>query len=183
MANNLAKKYTDLIKERLNSIYHFKSVMEVPKLEKIVINAGVGDATKDSKFLESMYNEIQTITGQKPVITKAKKSVATFKLRENQGIGVKVTLRGNKMWNFVENLVNVAIPRIRDFKGIPPKGFDGRGNYTLGIKEQIIFTEIKFDSIKRIRGFDVTFVTSTNDDKKAFELLKALGLPFYNTNK
>ncbi|MDR3249802.1 MAG: 50S ribosomal protein L5 [Mycoplasmataceae bacterium] len=175
---NWKKKYNDKISKDLMQEYKYSSIMQIPRLEKIVINAGVGDATKDAKMIESMYNEIQAITAQKPIMTMSKKAIATFKLRENQNIGVKVTLRGNKMWNFVANLINVALPRVRDFKGLPKNAFDGRGNYTIGIKEQIIFTEINFDQIKRIRGFDITFVTSTNDDKQSFSLLKSIGLPF-----
>ena len=151
--------------------------MQTPRLEKICINAGIGDATNDPKLLEAAAAELEAITGQKPVLTRAKKAIATFKLRENQAIGAKVTLRGEKMWNFVENLVNIALPRVRDFKGLPYNSFDGQGNYTIGIKEQIIFTEINFDQIKRVRGFNVTFVTSTSNKDESRALLKAIGLP------
>ncbi|MDR2369730.1 MAG: 50S ribosomal protein L5 [Mycoplasmataceae bacterium] len=178
MSLNLKTKYEKLIKDALMTEFAFKSIMQVPKLEKIVINAGVGDAAADVKYIEAMTNEIQAITGQKPILTKSKKAIATFKLRENQAIGVKVTLRGERMWNFVENLINVALPRVRDFKGVSNNSFDGRGNYTIGIKEQIIFTEINYDDIKRVRGFDVTFVTSTNKNDVAKAMLKAIGLPF-----
>ncbi|MDR0675387.1 MAG: 50S ribosomal protein L5 [Mycoplasmataceae bacterium] len=178
MSLNLKTKYEKKIKDALMTEFSYKSVMEVPKLEKIVINAGVGDGAADAKFIEAMSNEIQVITGQKPILTKSKKAIATFKLRENQAIGVKVTLRGERMWNFVENLVNVALPRVRDFKGVSNNSFDGRGNYTIGIKEQIIFTEINYDDIKRVRGFDVTFVTSTKKNEVAKAMLKAIGLPF-----
>ena len=178
MKNTLTKKYQEQIKEVLMTNNTYSSIMQLPKLEKIVINSGVGDATSDAKLLESVVNELTAITGQKPVITRSKKAIATFKLRENQGIGAKVTLRGEKMWNFIENLVNVALPRVRDFKGIPNNSFDHHGNYTLGIKEQIIFTEINYDDVKKIRGFDITFVTSSNNDEQARELLKAIGLPF-----
>ncbi|MDR1235123.1 MAG: 50S ribosomal protein L5 [Mycoplasmataceae bacterium] len=178
MSLNLKAKYGKLIKDALMSEYKYKSVMQVPKLEKIVINAGVGDAASDAKFIEAMTNEILVITGQKPVLTKSKKAIATFKLRENQAIGVKVTLRGERMWNFVENLINVALPRVRDFKGLSNNSFDGRGNYTIGIKEQIIFTEVNYDDIKKVRGFDVTFVTSTKKNEVAKAMLKAIGLPF-----
>ncbi|MDR0857157.1 MAG: 50S ribosomal protein L5 [Mycoplasmataceae bacterium] len=174
----LKGQFEKMIADSLMEIHHYKSVMQIPKLEKIVINAGVGDATKDAKLVDSMANEIELITGQKPIKTRSKKAIATFKLRENQEIGVKVTLRGDKMWNFVSNLINVAIPRVRDFKGVPTASFDGHGNYTLGIKEQIIFTEINYDSVKKIRGFDVTFVTSSKNDEEARELLKAIGMPF-----
>lgn len=175
---NLKTKYTKLINEALMKEFNYKSVMQIPKLEKVIINAGVGDATNDAKLIEAMSNEIELISGQKPILTKSKKAIATFKLRENQAIGVKVTLRGERMWNFIENLIKIALPRVRDFKGLSQKAFDGRGNYTIGIKEQIIFTEINYDDIKKVRGFDVTFVTSTNDDKQALALLKIIGLPF-----
>lgn len=180
---NLKAKYTKLINESLMKEFNYKSVMQIPKLEKVIINAGVGDATTDAKLIEAMSNEIELISGQKPILTKSKKAIATFKLRENQAIGVKVTLRGERMWNFIENLVKIALPRVRDFKGLSNKAFDGHGNYTIGIKEQIIFTEINYDDIKKVRGFDVTFVTSTNDDKQAHALLKVIGLPFMKGNK
>ncbi|MGL4647187.1 MAG: 50S ribosomal protein L5 [Mycoplasmoidaceae bacterium] len=174
----LKDKYNKEIVPTLMKEFSFKSVMQVPKIEKIVINAGVGDATQDSKNLDSVYEQIIAITGQKPVKTKAKKSLSTYKLREGQEIGVKVTLRNENMWNFLEKLISVAIPRIRDFRGLPLKSFDGRGNYTIGIKEQIIFPEINFDNVKRIRGFDVTIVTSTNSNEEALALLREMGLPF-----
>ncbi len=183
MQNTLTKKYQEIIKNALMADNQYKSVMQLPKLEKVVINSGVGDATTDAKLLESVVQELTAITGQKPVITRSKKAIATFKLRENQGIGAKVTLRGEKMWNFIENLINVALPRVRDFKGIPNSSFDGHGNYTLGIKEQIIFTEINYDQVKKIRGFDVTFVTSSKDDEQARKLLEAIGLPFAKIKK
>ncbi|MDR0340702.1 MAG: 50S ribosomal protein L5 [Mycoplasmataceae bacterium] len=175
---NLKAKYQELIKDYMMKKYKYSSVMQVPKLEKIVINSGVGDATKDAKLVESAKNEIEAITGQKAIFTVSKKSIATFRLRENQNIGVKVTLRGERMWNFVEKLVNIALPRTKDFKGIPVNSFDGRGNYTLGIKEQIIFTEVEFDQVKKVRGFDVTFVTSVKNNEEAFDLLTAIKLPF-----
>ncbi len=180
---NLVQKYRKLTQEKLMAEYNYKSVMQVPKLEKIVINSGVGDATNDPKLLEAVYKELELITGQKPILTKSKKAIATFKLRENQNIGAKVTLRGNIMYNFLENLINIAIPRIRDFKGLNPNSFDGQGNYTMGIKEQIIFTEINYDDIKKIRGFDITFVTSTKKDQEALSLLLALGLPIIKKGK
>lgn len=180
---NLKAKYTKLINDSLMKEFNFKSIMQIPKLEKVIINAGVGDATNDAKLIEAMSNEIELISGQKPILTKSKKAIATFKLRENQAIGVKVTLRGERMWNFIENLVKIALPRVRDFKGLSNKAFDGHGNYTIGIKEQIIFTEINYDDIKKVRGFDVTFVTSTNNDKQAHALLKVIGLPFMKGNK
>lgn len=178
MVMSLKQKYLEKINNDLMQNHGFKSVIQVPKLEKVVINAGIGDATKDAKMIEAAFNEIKAITGQKPIMTKSKKAIATFKLRENQPIGVKVTLRGEKMWNFIENLINIALPRVRDFKGVSKKSFDGHGNYTIGIKEQIIFTEINYDDIKRNRGFDITFVTSAKNDKDAFELLKSIGIPF-----
>ncbi|MDR2847017.1 MAG: 50S ribosomal protein L5 [Mycoplasmataceae bacterium] len=172
------KIYSEKIKTKLMADFKYTSVMQVPTIEKVVINAGVGDATKDAKMIEAAFNEIQNISGQKPVMTKSKKAIATFKLRENQAIGVKVTLRGELMWNFIAKLINIALPRVRDFKGIPKNAFDGHGNYTLGIKEQIIFTEVNYDDIKRIRGFDVTFVTNAKNDQQALAVLQAIGLPF-----
>lgn len=174
----LKEKYEKLIKDALMAEFKYKSVMQIPKLEKIVINAGVGDAASDAKLIEAMAKEIELISGQKPILTKSKKAIATFKLRENQPIGVKVTLRKERMWNFVENLINIALPRVRDFKGLSNNSFDGQGNYTIGIKEQIIFTEINYDDIKKVRGFDVTFVTSTNKNDVARAMLTAIGLPF-----
>ena len=173
----LKAKYKTECVPALMEKFKYTSVMQVPHLEKVVINVGVGDATQNSKFLDDAVADLTIITGQKPVLTRAKKAIATFKLRENQAIGAKVTLRGEKMWNFVENLVNIALPRVRDFKGLPYNSFDGQGNYTIGIKEQIIFTEINFDQIKRVRGFNVTFVTSTSNKDESRALLKAIGLP------
>ncbi len=174
----LKDRYKKEIAPALMKEFSYKSVMQVPRIEKIVINAGVGDATQDSKNIDSVYNEISVITGQKPIKTKAKKSLATYKLREGQEIGVKVTLRNDQMWNFLDKLILVAIPRIRDFRGISTKSFDGRGNFTMGIKEQIIFPEINFDDVKRIRGFDITIVTSANKNEEALSLLKHAGIPF-----
>ena len=171
------KVYLDKIGKSLTEQFKYTNVMQVPRLEKICINAGIGDAASDAKLIEQAAKEIEQITGQKPVLTRAKKAIATFKVREGQPIGVKVTLRGEKMWNFVENLVNIALPRVRDFKGLPGNSFDKQGNYTMGIKEQIIFTEINFDEIKRVRGFNITFVTSTNNKEETKALLKAIGLP------
>ena len=149
-----------------------------PKLEKIVVNIGVGEASHDSKFIEAAVQDLETITGQKPIITKAKKSIAGFKLREGQSIGTKVTLRGENMYNFMDKLIRVALPRVRDFRGISPKAFDGFGNYTLGIKEQLIFPEINYDKIEKIRGFDIMIVTTAKSDSEALSLLEALGMPF-----
>ena len=171
------KVYLDKIAKSLTEQFKYTNVMQVPRLEKVCINAGIGDAASDAKLIEQAAKEIEQITGQKPVLTRAKKAISTFKVREGQPIGVKVTLRGEKMWNFVENLVNIALPRVRDFKGLPGNSFDKQGNYTMGIKEQIIFTEINFDEIKRVRGFNITFVTSTNNKEETKALLKAIGLP------
>lgn len=172
-----AQIYQKKIAESLTDQFHYKNINQTPKLEKVCINAGIGDAVSDSKLIDQAAKELMAITGQKPVLTYAKKAIATFKIRQNQPIGVKVTLRGEKMWNFIENLVNIALPRVRDFKGLSPNSFDGDGNYTLGIKEQIIFMEINFDEVKRVRGFNVTFVTSTKKKEEALALLKAIGLP------
>lgn len=175
--NNLRKKFFEEIIFSLKKDLNFSSIMQVPRLEKVVVNIGCGDAAQDRRFLESSFNELQLITNQKPCITKARKSIAEFKLRTGQPIGLKVTLRSKNMWNFVEKLFNVALPRVRDFKGIKRDSFDGKGNLTIGIKEQIIFTEIVYDDIKKTRGMDVTFVTSTDNDDHARELLLALGCP------
>lgn len=174
----LKAKYKQEIAPALFKKLALKSVMQVPKLEKIVINMGVGDATNDSKLLEAAVEELTAITNQKPVTTRAKKSIASYKLRQGQFIGAKVTLRNQNMWSFAEKLFNLALPRVRDFRGFSPSGFDGRGNFTLGIHEQIIFNEIVYDKVKKIRGMDITFVTSTDNDDHAYELLLGLGLPF-----
>ena len=174
----LEEKYTKEIKDALMQKYNYKSVMQIPKLDKIVINMGVGDARENSKAVESAANDLGLITGQKPVITKARKSVATFKVREGMNIGCKVTLRGSKMYEFVDRLFNAALPRVRDFRGINPNSFDGRGNYALGIKEQLIFPEIDYDKIDKIRGMDIIFVTTAETDEEARELLTLMGAPF-----
>ncbi len=174
----LEEKYTKEIKDALMKKYSYKSVMQIPKLEKIVINMGVGDARENSKAVESAANDLTLITGQKAVITKAKKSVATFKVREGMNIGCKVTLRGSKMYEFADRLFNAALPRVRDFRGINPNSFDGRGNYALGIKEQLIFPEIDYDKIDKIRGMDIIFVTTAHTDEEARELLTLMGAPF-----
>ncbi|MDQ3193449.1 MAG: 50S ribosomal protein L5 [Bacteroidota bacterium] len=158
--------------------FNFKNVMQTPKLQKININVGVGAAVADQKLIETTVKEIEAITGQKPAVVAAKKSVSNFKLREGQNIGVKLTLRNARMYEFLERFINVAIPRIRDFKGLSDKSFDGRGNYSIGIKEQIIFPEINVDNVNRISGMDLTFVTSAKTDEESFELLKGFGLPF-----
>ena len=174
----LEEKYTKEIKDALMTKYNYKSVMQIPKLDKVVINMGVGDARENSKAVESAANDLGIITGQKPVITKARKSVATFKVREGMNIGCKVTLRGSKMYEFVDRLFNAALPRVRDFRGINPNSFDGRGNYALGIKEQLIFPEIDYDKIDKIRGMDIIFVTTAETDEEARELLTLMGAPF-----
>ena len=174
----LEEKYTKEIKDALMQKYNDKSVMQIPKLDKVVINMGVGDARENSKAVESAANDLGLITGQKPVITKARKSVATFKVREGMNIGCKVTLRGSKMYEFVDRLFNAALPRVRDFRGINPNSFDGRGNYALGIKEQLIFPEIDYDKIDKIRGMDIIFVTTAETDEEARELLTLMGAPF-----
>ena len=174
----LEEKYTKEIKDALMSKYNYKSTMQIPKLDKVVVNMGVGDAKENSKAGESAANDLGLITGQKPVITKARKSVATFKIREGMNIGCKVTLRGSKMYEFVDRLFNAALPRVRDFRGINPNSFDGRGNYALGIKEQLIFPEIDYDKIDKIRGMDIIFVTTAETDEEARELLTLMGAPF-----
>ena len=176
--NSLKEKYTKEIIPALTEKYNYTTVMAVPKLEKIVVNMGVGDATLNSKLLDVAVSELEKITGSTPVITKAKKSIAGFKLREGQAIGTKVTLRGAAMYNFMEKLIRVALPRVRDFRGVNPKAFDGFGNYTLGIKEQLIFPEIDYDNVLKIRGMDIVFVTTAKTNGEALDLLKGFGLPF-----
>ncbi len=176
----LKSQYKDDIRTTLKDKFHYKSVMQVPKLEKIAINQGVGAATTDKKLIETAISELSTITGQQAVSSKSKKDISNFKLRKGMPVGVRVTLRDNHMYEFLDRLISVALPRIRDFKGINDKGFDGRGNYTLGITEQIIFPEINIDKINKIMGMDITFVTSANNDVEALELLKSFGLPFKN---
>ena len=176
--SRLQTKYLKDIRPELFKTLKFKSIMQVPKVEKIVVNVGVGDATGNAKLLEESVKELTDITGQKPVITKSKKSIATFKLRENQAIGTKVTLRGVKMYQFLDKLVSIALPRVRDFRGVSRNSFDGRGNYTLGIKEQLIFPEINFDRVNKIRGMDIVIVTTAQNDEQAYALLQALGMPF-----
>lgn len=158
--------------------FQYKNIMEAPKLDKVVINMGVGDAKENAKFLESAVNDLSIITGQQPVVTRAKKSVSNFKLREGMKIGTKVTLRGDRMYEFVDRLLNVALPRVRDFRGVSPKSFDGRGNYSLGIREQLIFPEINYDQIEKVRGMDIVFVTTAKTDEEAREFLGLLGMPF-----
>ena len=170
--------YNDQIKDGMVKKFGYKNVMEIPKLDKIVLNMGVGEAKENAKLLEAACKDLETITGQKPVITRAKNSVANFKIREGQAIGCKVTLRGEKMYEFADRLINLALPRVRDFRGVNPNAFDGRGNYALGIKEQIIFPEIEFDKVDKVRGMDVIFVTTAKTDEEARELLRLFNMPF-----
>ena len=176
--NQLKQKYVDEVAPSLMKKFNYSSVMEVPKIEKIVINMGVGDAVQNSKALDSAVEELSLISGQKPLITRAKKSIAGFRLREGMPIGAKVTLRGERMYEFLQKLIGVSLPRVRDFRGISKKAFDGRGNYTLGVKEQLIFPEINYDKVNKVRGMDIVIVTTSNTDEEARELLAQLGMPF-----
>ena len=178
IVNRLQVKYENEVKKALLEKYQYSSPMQIPGLNKIVINIGVGDATQDGKRLEEAVAELAQITGQKPVITKAKKSIATFKVREGQEIGCKVTLRGLRMWDFYDKLVSIALPRVRDFRGVSKNAFDGRGNYTLGIKEQLIFPEIDYDKVAKVRGMDIVIVTTARTDEEAYTLLDLMGMPF-----
>ena len=178
MAARIKEMYLKEVAPALMKKYEYKSTMQIPKLEKIVINVGAGDAKDNSKVIDSIMTDLQTISGQKPVPTYAKKSVANFKLREGMKIGAKVTLRGERMYEFVDRLFNIALPRVRDFKGINPDGVDGRGNYSLGLKEQLIFPEIVYDQVEKIRGMDIAFVTTAQTDEEARELLTLMGAPF-----
>ena len=176
--NRLQEKYNNLVKPELINQFNYSSTMQIPRLEKIVVNMGIGDAVSNSKVLDDAVAELQAITGQKPVVTKAKKSIASFKLREGMPIGCKVTLRGERMYEFLDKLISISLPRVRDFHGINDNAFDGRGNYTLGVKEQLIFPEINFDNIKKIRGMDIVIVTTANTDEEGRALLSLLGMPF-----
>ena len=176
--NRLKEKYKNEIVPNLIKKHNYNTIMEVPKLEKIVVNMGVGDATGNSKLLEAAVKDLSLITGQKPVVTKAKKSIAGFKVREGQAIGCKVTLRGENMYNFLDKLISITLPRVRDFRGISPKSFDGRGNYTLGLNEQLIFSEIVYDDVVKVRGMDIVFVTTAKTNEEAYDLLKGFGMPF-----
>ncbi len=176
--NRLQEKYQNSVRQSLVEKFKFTSVMQAPQVSKIVVNMGVGDAIANSKALDDAVNELTQITGQKPVITKAKKSIANFKLREGMSIGCKVTLRGERMYDFLDKLVSIALPRVRDFQGVSSKAFDGRGNYTLGVKEQIIFPEVNYDKINKVRGMDIVIVTTAKTDLEALELLTQLGMPF-----
>ncbi|MBC7319349.1 50S ribosomal protein L5 [bacterium] len=170
--------YRETVVPYLMKRFNYKNIMAVPKIEKVVINMGVGDAIQNPDLLKAAVNDLMVISGQKPVVTKAKKSISNFKLRKGMSIGCMVTLRGNRMYEFLDKLLNVALFRIRDFRGVSPKSFDGRGNYTLGIKEQLIFPEIEYDKVVKVRGMDITIVTTAKTDEEAYELLKALGMPF-----
>lgn len=172
------KLYNEEIADDLMKKFNYSSKMEVPKLEKIVINMGVGDGAHDSKFIDAALTDLELLSGQKPVVTKARKSIAGFKIREGNAIGVKVTLRGEKMYNFFEKLVKISLPRVRDFRGVSKTAFDGKGNYTLGIKEQIVFPEIEYDQVLKVRGMDIVFVTTAKTNEEALELLSGFGMPF-----
>ena len=178
--SNLREKYTSEVAPALMKQFNYKSVMQIPKIEKVVVNVGCSEAKDNSKVIDSVISDIEQITGQHPIVCKAKKSVANFKHREGQPIGVKVTLRGERMYEFIERLFEVALPRVRDFHGINGNSFDGRGNYSFGIKEQLIFPEIEYDKIDALRGMDISFVTTATTDEEAKALLKALGAPFAN---
>ncbi|MGE5631158.1 MAG: 50S ribosomal protein L5 [Caulobacteraceae bacterium] len=174
----LKDKYLNEVAPALMQKFQYSSVMQIPKLEKVVINMGLGDTKDNAKGLDAAVSDLATITGQKPVVTKAKKSVAAFKVRKGMSIGAKVTLRGDKMFEFVDKLLNIALPRVRDFRGVSPKAFDGRGNYALGVKEQLIFPEIEIDKVDKTRGMDIIFVTTAKTDEEARELLRLLGMPY-----
>jgi large subunit ribosomal protein L5 len=176
--SRLKEKYTSEIVPSLVEKFNYSSVMAVPKLDKIVVNMGVGDAVSNAKALDKAVEELTEITGQKPLVTKAKKSIAGFKLREGMPIGAKVTLRGERMYDFLDKLISVSLPRVRDFRGVSKKAFDGRGNYTLGVKEQLIFPEVDYDKVDKVRGMDVVIVTTANTDEEARELLTQMGMPF-----
>ena len=178
MAARLKERYVNEVADALMKKFNYKSVMQIPKLEKIVINVGCGEARDNPKVLDAIISDIKQITGQKPVICKAKKSVANFKLREGMAIGVKVTLRGERMYEFLDRFFNLALPRVRDFRGINPNSFDGRGNYSVGVKEQLIFPEIDYDKIDKVRGMDICMVTTAGTDEEARELLSLMGAPF-----
>ena len=178
MAKNLKETYTTEIAAKLKEEFGYSNIHQVPKVVKVIINRGLGEASQNAKALESSIREVATITGQKPVVTRAKKAIAGFKIRQGMPVGVMVTLRGDRMYAFLERLINLALPRIRDFRGISPKSFDGRGNYSLGVKEQLIFPEIDYDTIDQIRGFDISIVTTANTDEEGRALLKEMGMPF-----
>lgn len=174
----LKKKYLEEVAPALLKHFGYKNVMQIPKIEKVVVNMGLGEAVQNPKVIDAAMADLATITGQKPVVTRAKKSIAAFKIRQGMPIGIKVTLRGERMWDFLDRLMNMALPRVRDFRGVSTKAFDGRGNYTLGLKEQLIFPEIDYDKVDKIRGMDVVIVTTAPTDEEARQLLKFLGMPF-----
>lgn len=176
--NRVLEHYKNNVMAELQKQFNYTSVMQIPKIEKIVVNMGVGDSIVNSKLLDAAVEDLATITGQKPLITKAKKSIAVFKLREGMKIGAKVTLRGERMYEFYDKLVSIALPRVRDFRGVNPNSFDGRGNYTIGVKEQLIFPEINYDKVLKVRGMDIVIVTTANTDEEGRALLKLLGMPF-----
>ncbi len=176
--NRLQEKYSKEIVPSLREKYNYRTIMETPKLDKIVVNMGVGDATGNSKLLDAAMEDLKIITGQQPVVTKAKKAIAGFKVRQGQAIGCKVTLRGENMYNFLDKLISITLPRVRDFRGISTKSFDGRGNYTLGLTEQLIFSEIDYDKVVKVRGMDIVFVTTAKTNEEALDLLKGFGMPF-----
>src|SRR5690625_2378234 len=178
MMNELQQKYKEEIIPSMMEKFNYKSVMQVPKIEKIVLNMGVGDAVQNAKALDNAIEELSLISGQRPVITRAKKSIAGFRLRQGMPVGVKVTLRGERMYEFLQKLIAVSLPRVRDFRGVSNKAFDGRGNYTLGVREQLIFPEIDYDKVSKVRGMDIVIVTTSNTDEEAHELLAMLGMPF-----
>ncbi|WP_371376832.1 50S ribosomal protein L5 [Sporomusa aerivorans] len=178
MATRLKEKFSTEVAQAMMQKFGYRNVMEIPKVEKVVINMGVGEAVGNPKVLDAAVNDMTIIAGQKPVVTRAKKSIAAFKIREGMPIGAKVTMRGERMYQFLDKLFNISLPRVRDFRGVSPKAFDGRGNYTLGIKEQLIFPEIEYDKIDKIRGMDIIIVTTAKTDEEARELLKLMGMPF-----
>lgn len=178
MAPRLQEKYLKEVVPALKERFHYDNIMQVPRLEKVIINMGIGDAIQDAKALDAAVADLTAIAGQKPVVTRAKKSIAAFKVRTGMAIGAKVTLRGRRMYEFLDKLLSVALPRIRDFHGVSPKSFDGRGNYTIGIREQLIFPEIDYDKVVKVRGMDIVIVTTAKTDEEGFELLKLLGMPF-----
>ncbi|HWS23370.1 MAG TPA: 50S ribosomal protein L5 [Anaerolineales bacterium] len=178
MISKLQTKYNEEVVPALQKSFEYGNVMEIPKIQKVVVNIGLGEAMTNSKALDAAVADMTTITGQKPIQNRARKSIANFKLREGMIIGTKVTLRGYRMWSFLDRLINVALPRVRDFRGVTPKAFDGRGNYTLGLKDQLIFPEIEYDKIDKLRGMEITIVTSAKNDEQAREMLRVLGMPF-----
>ncbi len=178
MVSRLKEKYRTQVVDAMMKKFGYENIMQVPRLEKIVVNMGVGEAIQNSKIMDAAVGDLTTITGQRPVVTKAKKSIAAFKLRQGMKIGCKVTLRGDRMYHFADKIFSIALPRVRDFRGVSPKSFDGRGNYSLGVKEQLIFPEIEYDKIDKVRGMDIIFVTTARTDEEARELLKLMGMPF-----